>query len=200
MKKILLFLFAFSSAFAASQPKTHDGLFLNLSLGMGYQSISFVVNDYQKDAINKSGAATDIDVKIGGKIANNLLAHLTLAGTTLTETFKGYDSDFNVNMSLLGLGATYYFLDNFMATASIGLTQFHANKNVATFYANLHTDYSADENAGFGLQIGGGKEWWIADEWGLGASVSILYGFAHNLADARESSFAISLRLSATFN
>jgi hypothetical protein len=206
MKKILLFLFAVSSAFAASQSRTHDGFFLNLNLGMGFQNIGFVVDDNQPVTTDKSGAATDIDIKIGGRIMENLLLHATLAGTTLTETFKGYDSDsykikeIKANMSLFGIGATYYFVDNFMATVSLGISQFHANEDVATFHAVLKNNGSQDENAGFGFQIGGGKEWWVSDEWGIGASISVLYGFASNLADTRESSFAISLRLSATYN
>lgn len=206
MKKILLFLLAVSSAFAASQSRTHDGFFLNLNLGLGFQSIGFVVDDHQPVTADKSGLATDVDIKVGGRIAENLLLHATLAGTTLTETFKGFDSDsykmveIKANMSLFGIGATYYFLDNYMATVSFGISQFHANENVATIHAVLKNNGSEDENAGFGFQIGGGKEWWVSDEWGIGASVSILYGFASNLADTKESSFAISLRLSATYN
>ena len=29
---------------------------------------------------------------------------------------------------------------------------------------------------GFGFQLAAGKEWWISENWGLGASVAITYG------------------------
>lgn len=206
MKKILLLLaIAVSSVFASSAAKTHDGFFASLSMGLGYQSIDYVRGDYQFAPFSESGLATDLDVKIGGRIMNNLLLHATLAGTTLTEKFEGVNSNSNsfkyrANMSLIGIGTTYYFLDNFLATASLGIAQFHANDNVMMFNATITSRFGDDIHAGFGFQIGGGKEWWIANEWGVGATAAILYGFAHNDADATLSSFAISLRLTVTFN
>ena len=205
MKKIILFLIAVGNAFAASAPKTHDGLFINFAMGFGFQSIDYVLSDYQKKAIGESGMATDIDIKIGGKVGNNLLMHLTLTGVTQTESFNGINErgeriQYSPNLSLFGIGATYYFLDNFLATASLGLAQFHANEDVATFYGSVHTNPGPGETTGLGFQIAGGKEWWIADEWGVGATASILYGFAVNLEDARESAFSFAIRLSVTFN
>lgn len=204
MKKVLLFItIAASCVFARSASKTHDGFFLNLSLGMGFQSIDFVVDDYQEDPSKASGSATDLDIKIGGRIMNNLLLHATLAGNTLTTSVNISDDEeikTTPNMSLFGIGATYYFPENFLATASFGVAQFHANENVTTFYASVASRAGNDINTGLGFQIGGGKEWWIANEWGIGATASILYGFASNKSDANESSFAISLRLSVTYN
>ena len=84
MKKLIfLAILAVSLSFAQSEPQAHDGFFLNIALGMGYQSIDFVVEDWQKESDNESGLA--IDVKVGGRISYNTLMHLTLAGTT----FKG---------------------------------------------------------------------------------------------------------------
>jgi len=206
MKKILLAIALVAvSAFATSASKTHDGFFLNFALGFGYQNISYVISDYQYKTFDESGAATDIDFKIGGRIMNNMLLHATCTGTTLTESFDGYNKnghkiDYKANMSLFGIGVTYYFLENYLVTGSLGIAQFHANEDVKIFHGTVTTGFGDDINAGFGFQIGGGKEWWIADEWGIGATASILYGFASNEADTKESSFAISLRLSVTYN
>lgn len=206
MKKILLLLTLVASyAFASSAAKTHDGFFASFSMGLGYQSIDYVRGDNQIVPFSESGLTTDFDFKIGGRIMNNLLLHATLAGTTLTEKFDGVNNNSNrfkyrANMSLFGVGTTYYFLDNFLATASLGIVQFHANDNVMMFNATVTSGFSDDIHAGFGFQIGGGKEWWIADEWSLGATAAILYGFAQNDAEATLSSFAISLRLTVTFN
>ena len=205
MKKLLfLVILTASFAFAESEPKAHDGFFLSIALGMGYQSIDFVVEDWQRDTDNETGLATDIDFKLGGKVSYNTLLHLTLAGTTKTGTTNyGDDRDYQnirVNMALFGLGATHYFENNIFITASCGISQFHANDDIAVFSAIVQSNTSQDINTGFGFQVGGGKEWWVSDNWGIGASAALLYGFASNLADARESSLGITLRLSATWN
>jgi opacity protein-like surface antigen len=115
----------------------------------------------------------------------------------------GYDDeyeDIRANMSLLGLGVTHYFEYNIFITASCGISQFHVNDDIAVFSAIVQSNTSPDINTGFGFQVGGGKEWWVSDNWGIGASAALLYGFASNLADAKESSLGITLRFSATYN
>ena len=203
MKKLIfLAILAASLSFAQSEPRAHDGFFLNIALGMGYQSIDFIVEDWQPESDNEAGLATDIDVKVGGRISYNTLMHLTLTGTTKTGTVDyGEDyGDIKPNMSLLGLGVTHYFEGNFFATASCGISQFRANSDVPTFNATVTNKKSEDITTGFGFQVAGGKEWWISDNWGIGASAAFLYGFASNKADTKETSMGITLRLSATYN
>ena len=203
MKKLLILVsVAASLCFAQSEPRAHDGFFLNIALGMGYQSIDFVVEDWQEETDNKAGLVTDIDFKVGGRISYNTLMHLTLAGTTKTGT-TDYDDEYEnirANMALLGLGVTHYFDYNIFITASCGISQFHANSNVAVFSATVKNKASQDINTGFGFQVGSGKEWWVSDNWGIGASAALLYGFASNLRDTKESSLGVTLRLSATWN
>jgi len=207
MKKIILSIaLATICAFAASAPKTHDGFFASASLGLGYQNMDYVFSDYSQFSGNTSGLATDIDIKIGGNLfTDNFLLHMTLAGTTSMKTFPIYDddrdaSDARANLSFFGIGATYYFLDNFLATASIGVGQLRIDE-VPPICGSVQFGANHPETtAGFAFQIGGGKEWWIADEWGIGATVAILYGTASNLADTKTSSFGISLRFTATYN
>ena len=203
MKKLFtLIALAASLSFAVSEPHAHDGGFLSIAMGMGYQSIDFVVEDWQEETDNKAGLATDIDVKLGGTISYNTLMHLTITGTTKTGTIDYDDEyeDIRANMSLLGLGVTHYFEYNIFITASCGISQFHANDEVAVFSGVIKNKATQDINTGFGFQVGGGKEWWVSDNWGIGASASLLYGFASNLRDTKESSLGITLRLSATYN
>lgn len=203
MKKFfILIATAAALSFAASEPETHDGFFLSIALGFGYQNIDFVIDDWQSWPSNDAGTATDIDVKVGGRIVNNTLLHATLTGNTRTGTIgSGYES-IKVNMSLFGLGVTHYFPGNFFATASAGISQFHANSNVRTFEATVaaSANNTEDVNAGFGFQVGGGKEWWVSDNWAVGASAAFLYGFAYNLDDTKESSLGITARISVTWN
>lgn len=201
MKKALSLLsLAAASTFAASAPQTHDGFFLSIAMGLGYQNIDFVTSDYDDYTSNLSGAATDFDVKIGGRIANNLLLHMTLAGMTPTDSYDDDGDEYKTNMSLLGIGATYYFMDNFLATASLGISQFRFGDDIATFDATVNTSPDRYSQSGFGFQLGFGKEWWVSENWGIGATAALLYGFAYNLDDAREGSLSISARLTATWN
>lgn len=119
MKKVfILFATVASLCFGASAPHTHDGFFFSIAMGFGYQNIDFVTYDYDDDTYNMSGAATDIDIKIGFSATNSLAVHLTLAGDTPLDDMNFDGDDYNANMSLLGLGATYYFPNNFLASAS----------------------------------------------------------------------------------
>lgn len=201
MKKLLAMVtFAAATAFATSAPQTHDGFYLSLAIGFGYQNIDFVTNDYDDETSNISGTATDMDVKIGGRIANNLLLHLTLAGMTPTDSYSDDDEEYKTNMSLLGIGATYYFMDNFLATASLGISQFRFSDDIATFDATVKTNPGKYSQSGFGFQLGFGKEWWVSENWGIGATAALMYGFAYNLEDTRDGSLSISARLTATWN
>ncbi len=201
MKKLLVLVaMAMSFGFAQSEPHTHDGFFLSIAMGFGYQNIDFVTNDYDDNTTNLSGTATDIDVKIGGRIANNLLLHMTLAGTTPTDSYSDDGDEYKTNMSLLGIGATYYFMYNFLATATLGISQFRFGDDIPTFDATVKINNDRFSQSGFGFQLGLGKEWWVSDNWGIGATAALLYGFAYNLEDARDGSLSISARLTATWN
>ena len=201
MKKSLSILaLAAASTFAASALHTHDGFFLSFAMGLGYQNIDFVFDDYDDETSNLSGLSTDIDVKLGFKVANNLLMHMTLTGATPTDSYSDDGDEYKANMTLLGIGATYYFMDNYLATASLGIGQFRFNDDISIFDATFkdNTDHNAQN--GFGFQLGFGKEWWVSENWGIGATAALLYGFAYNLDDAREGSLSISARLTATWN
>ncbi len=209
MKKALaICTLAAASAFAASQPQTHDGFYLSLAMGMGFQSIDFVLDDHDDRTTSQSGLATDIDVKIGFSLTNNLALHMTLAGNTPTSTIYDLEDfneddefeDFKANLSILGIGATYYFPGNYFASASIGIGQFRVCDDIATFQANVQSSPDDYSRSGFAFQLAGGKEWWVSENWGIGATAAILYGRETNLGDATESSFGVSVRFTATYN
>lgn len=201
MKKVFILLAIVASlCFGASAPHTHDGFFLSIALGFGYQDIDFVTYDYDDETNNLSGTATDIDVKIGFSATNSLAVHLTLAGDTPLDDMDNDGDSYNANLSLLGLGATYYFPNNFLASASFGVGQFRFYDDISTFHAKVQTSPDDYSRSGLAFQIAGGKEWWVSDNWGIGATASILYGFETNLADTRESSLSFTVRFTATFS
>lgn len=203
MKKIfMLTALAASFSFATSEPHVHDGFFLNFAMGMGYQSMDYTTYNYDEDTYGHSGLATDIDVKLGCSVTDMVAVHITLTGDTPTESVgEGRDdNEVKANLSLLGIGTTLYFPGNYLASASLGIGQFRVYDDISTFHARVVTNPDKYSRSGFAFQIAAGKEWWVSDNWGIGATAALLYGFETNLADARESSLSISLRFSATYN
>jgi hypothetical protein len=203
MKKLfMLTALAASFSFATSEPHVHDGFFLNFAMGMGYQSMDYTTYNYDEDTYGHSGLATDIDVKLGCSVTDMVAVHITLTGDTPTESVgEGRDdNEVKANLSLLGIGTTLYFPGNYLASASLGIGQFRVYDDISTFHARVVTNPDKYSRSGFAFQIAAGKEWWVSDNWGIGATAALLYGFETNLADARESSLSISLRFSATYN
>ena len=208
MKKILaLAIMTASFVFAESLPHTHDGFFFNIAMGLGYQSTNFAYDSriYDENGNNTrefeiSGLATDLDLKFGGRIANDLLLHVTLAGATSAGSEDvGEEDKVKVNLSIFGLGTTYYFLNNYFATASFGMSEFHIDSDIATFTAKAE-DIASNLVCGLALQIGAGKEWWVSENWGIGMSVALLYGFDFGEYDYRDASTSVAIRFSATYN
>ena len=203
MKKLfMLTALAASFSFATSEPHVHDGFFLNFAMGMGYQSMDYTTYNYDEDTYGHSGLATDIDVKLGCSVTDMVAVHITLTGDTPTESVgEGLDdNEVKANLSLLGIGTTLYFPGNYLASASLGIGQFRVYDDISTFHARVVSNPDKYSRSGFAFQIAAGKEWWVSDNWGIGATAALLYGFETNLADARESSLSISLRFSATYN
>ncbi|MBR4679506.1 MAG: outer membrane beta-barrel protein [Fibrobacter sp.] len=203
MKKLfMLTALAASFSFATSEPHVHDGGFLSIAMGMGYQSMDYTTYNYDEDTYGHSGFATDIDVKLGCSVTDMVAVHITLTGDTPTESVgEGRDdNEVKANLSLLGIGTTLYFPGNYLASASLGIGQFRVYDDISTFHARVVSNPDKYSRSGFAFQIAAGKEWWVSDNWGIGATAALLYGFETNLADARESSLSISLRFSATYN
>lgn len=203
MKKILLALLT-TAAMAMAESHTHDGFFLNLALGFGYQSFTYEANKAIFD-LEANGVSTELDIKLGGRIATNTLLHATILGVTNTSEIEvktkkgdklGSSSNRSENLSLLGIGVTYYLPENFFVSGSIGFANFNMQDNTD----NDNKIDGATEN-GLGFQVAAGKEWWVSDNWGLGVSVAFTYGSAEDKDDLGEASgYGINVMFSATFN
>ena len=203
MKKIFLAILA-TAAMAMAESHTHDGFFLNLALGFGYQGFTYEANKFIYD-MEAKGVSTELDIKLGGRIATNTLLHATILGVTNTSeiVFKskggskvGSSSDDSENMSMLGIGLTYYLPENIFISGSVGLAQFNLQDNTD----EENNIEGATEN-GIGVQIAAGKEWWVSDNWGLGVSVAFTYGAAEDQKDMGDASaYGVNVMFSATFN
>ncbi|MCF0223186.1 MAG: outer membrane beta-barrel protein [Fibrobacter sp.] len=190
---------AASISFAASAPHTHDGFFLNLGLGLGYGAFDYDYNYYDA-TLSSSGLSSELDVKLGGTIMTNTVLHLTLAGVTAQDELELEENDGDKvktnsksNITLLGVGVTYYLPQNFFFGASLGLSQFNVDSD-----DDGDADGSSDK--GFGFQLIAGKEWWVSDEWALGLSASLIYGSAEDSDVGEISGIGFNVMFSATFH
>lgn len=203
MKKVFLAILA-TAAMAMAESHTHDGFFLNLALGFGYQGFTYDANKSRYD-MEAKGVSTELDIKLGGRIATNTLLHATILGVTNTSEIEiktkggskvGSSSDKSENLSMLGVGLTYYLPENIFISGSVGFANFNLQDNTD----EENNIEGATEN-GIGVQIAAGKEWWVSDNWGLGVSVAFTYGAADDKDDMGEASaYGINVMFSATFN
>ncbi|MGE5479893.1 MAG: hypothetical protein ACM3U1_05645 [Chloroflexota bacterium] len=153
--------------------RQHDGFYLSLALGPVFGEIKDNVDlgIFGKEAYIYSGTGAILDVKIGGRVAENLLLHGTITsaaipGPTVEHESTGkketIDSDNSLGEVMFGAGLTYYFMPtNIFISGSVGLGMF-------TFSGGHDVDAS---DAGIGVQLKAGKEWWVGDDWGLGVAV-----------------------------
>lgn len=204
MKKILLAIVAAASVVFAA-PRTHDGFFLNLSLGLGYYGF-----EYEGNAGNMSvgmeygGMGAEFDVKLGGRVAANTLLHATILAVSNggeVDMSAGYNGRFetvpvaaDIAANLIGVGVTYYMAANMYMTATIGMSKFSLD------YDDSNRKSEGATDSGFGFQLGIGREWWVSDEWGVGVSLSYVHASAEDGPYGEISSNSVSVMFSATFN
>jgi len=181
-------------------PRTHDGFFLRLSAGGGYGETEIDASGVPflpGDNLKLSGATGDINLAIGGALKENFLLHGTIWGWAVsgpdvesggvTETV-----DANLTMSGVGIGFTWYVMPvNVYFSPSVGL----ANLSVERDNVTVSTD------AGFGLDLTVGKEWWVSDGWGLGLAGGFSWhAVGDGTVDEVWSGPGLGLRFSATMN
>ena len=203
MKKFILALLA-TVAMAMAESHTHDGFFLNLALGFGYQGFTYDANKSPFD-LEANGVSSELDIKLGGCIATNTLLHATILGVTNTSEIEvkaknggklGSSSDRSENMSMLGIGITYYLPENIFISGSVGFAHFNLQDNT-----DEDKEIEGATEEGLGVQIAAGKEWWVSDNWGLGLSVAFTYGAAEDKDDLGDASaYGVNIMFSATFN
>ncbi|SIO38070.1 hypothetical protein [Fibrobacter sp. UWB11] len=207
MKKFLLSIaLAAVSAFAISAPKTHDGFFLNGTMGFGYSGFEEEV-EKGLATLECKGFAYEGSFKIGGAVTQNVILHATIGLNVLFPDLEGKERGYSgsqkiahdgFNIFMLGGGLTYFFPSesNIYVSASVGLTDISI-----TFDGNDYDLTDLDNGIGFNITVG--KEWWMNDELGLGVALS----YTHNSADGNvkkykveASSNTFAIVASLTFN
>ncbi|MFO7892077.1 MAG: hypothetical protein R6V04_17260 [bacterium] len=167
------------SVSAQSNPlaRQHEGLFLRFLLGAGPGSIN--IDD---DFMEFSSIGADFHFQIGGSVAENFILFGDIGGFSLTnpdveiQGTAGTTEDVSVSAMGYGMGATYYIMpSNIFLSGSV-------------MYVSDTIEYenedAGESDSGLGFFISAGKEWWVGDNWGLGAAVFFEYGSLKDKEDA----------------
>lgn len=186
---------------AGGDARAHDGFFLRLATGFGGASAE--LSD-PTGKVKLSGTGADVNIAVGGIVSPNLAIHGTLWGWALSDpdadiTIVGVGSgsgtlNGELTMSAIGVGATYYFMPtNVYMTGSLGTGSLSGTK-----------DMDGNSKAGFAVDLGLGKEWWVGESWGLGVAGGFNYFRAKDkdIIGVNEDwkGPGYSIRFSATFN
>lgn len=155
---------------------THDGFYLSMAIGSFFSHVtdaaSVASSPPQHADLVFDGSGAELDIKIGGTIAPNLILHGTLVSSVMenpkvTRNGKAVkmNDNFAIGESLVGIGVTYYLMpSNFFGSATLGLGRFTI----------IDGNNGGTTDRGFGMQMKVGKEWWVGRNWGLG--VGLTYG------------------------
>jgi len=169
-----------------------------LHLGGGYTHLSGA--DGFGNTVTASGGSVSFGAAIGGAVAPNFIVFGTFSTVSLSPSVKvgGIDAGLNDSSAVLvgiGAGAVYYFEPiNLYLSGALAITA------VAIDDANNNPIYQTQ--AGIGVQLMVGKEWWISQDWGVGLAGEFI---GASMKDKNDSSVTwsadtFSLLLSTTYN
>src|SRR6267142_2403401 len=181
----------------------HDGTYVRLQLGFAFANFS--TSDPILGKAEFSGGGASVGVAVGGAIVPNLVLYGTfiMAGASNPELkVEGASvgsASGDLDIVALGGGAAYYLMP---------LSLYFAGSLLAAEIQGSNNNGRATRETDFGLGFEGlvGKEWWVSDNWGLGAALQVLYATMTDQAlDSSGNPFkwkasSFALLFSATFN
>jgi hypothetical protein len=183
---------------------THDGTYVRLQLGFGYNSMS---SNSSGIDLELSGGGGAFLIAVGGAVSRNLVLYGTFADSIASNPevkLNGQVAGTGTGRSSAGVvgigpGLAYYFdPSNFYLSGTVLFSKLNVNSSNGDSLAQ--SDWGITGEGQFG------KEWWVSDNWGLGCAVQGMLGKMKDKATTGStytptwtfSSF--SLLFSATYN
>ena len=177
----------------------HDGFYLRLTTGIGSSTSSEKV---EGEELSISGVSGNTTLGVGYAVVENLILNLDIFGNLVdnpTVEINGAEigeANAELSISNIGIGATYYIMPaNVYLTGSIAL----ASGTLESYGQKIESD------AGYGINVAVGKEWWVSDNWGIGIAGQLFHTVLSDeqpitgeVTDLKTTSFGILF--SATFN
>ena len=153
------------SSRAEAAPRIHDGFYMQLTTGLGYYNVSFDPDS------SISGVTTPFGIMMGGTITPGFaIGGGLFADYSSSPTVKMGDAEVDLPgaQMLLGIGvhADYYLKPE----GGLHFTGFLG-------WGGLEETEGAggSDPTGLVIGLGGGYDWWIADEWSAGVLGKIDY-------------------------
>lgn len=155
-RTLLLFLAVMTSVFAGEQ---HTGLYLRFQPGIGFGYANF------EDLVEAYGGSGAFSMHIGRTVTENLIVFGKFSSNsimnptiTILGSVTGESKDTKYTVNAFGAGLTYYLPVNFYLSGSLDIAM--SNLTIG--------DYELESDAGVGMEISLGKEWFVSENWGLG--------------------------------
>jgi hypothetical protein len=144
----------------------HDGVFLRVQVGLSETLLA------PAPGTTLAGVGSALDFVVGRIITPNLAVGGALTHSAAGVSHVDGTNPPDLNAILLGFGpaAVYYLLGNFFVGAAAG--------GSAMWLRDLRpegADISWGTSLGVFAKAEFGKEWWVSDNWGLGASFRLHY-------------------------
>lgn len=177
--------------------RTHDGVLLRLTSGLFAGGAGSTDGGTET---SMSGAGLGFGVALGVAVRPGLVltaetAAVSGGGTRTTNLPGNVDEKVSFTHSFLGVGGSYYFQSNLYLHGAIGMMLMTFAEVTAS--GETVGEHSTDRGAGVSLMVG--KEWWVGDDWGLGAAGQLLLGsLPDNGTDWTSAS--VGVLFSATYN
>jgi len=176
--------------------RRHLGLYIRPDVGFGYMSMSA-----SGGGPGVGRVAATFGIAVGSAVSeNNLIAfHVWSSAISKPSGLAGSWGEFDKFFALTGFGFEYtaYSSQNFYFSISPSVTHLH-------LYNVNDTDPDKDSNWGLGARFAVGKEWWVADHWGVGVAAhlsgSVNYDAWNRNVNAWWSTWTATIAFSATYN
>jgi hypothetical protein len=180
---------------AVAEPNTHDGFFLNMSLGPGVVSGDVSLESSRGDSDLESGGGTG-QLQLGTTVGRGIILGGSLGAFVMTSPEVR-----NVEVKELQLSLLSAFL-RIYSDPTGGF--FYGGQLGFASLSRIDNDDSR-VNAASGLALGPtiGYEWWVSESWSLGIEGRILYAVTEKdsfLGTEQYSMFLPSAMFSATYN
>ncbi|MGZ6162844.1 MAG: hypothetical protein ACXWLS_05910 [Myxococcaceae bacterium] len=167
----------------------HVGGFFRMTLGGGYLSTT----PSPSGAAAFSSGAASLSAAAGYAVAENWI----LAGDAWVSAAPAgkLGRDWTLGLTAFGLNITHYLMP-----ANVYLS-FVPSVTVVTV-SDKNSEVVRETQAGFGARFSVGKEWWVADHWGIGIALEGFFASNHEQASAQPiwTTVGGSLVFTSTYN
>ncbi len=167
----------------------HLGFALRLDGGFGYTTSS------AGGGSSMDGASGLFGIVLGGAVSENLIlgGELWATGVSSPSSSGTFSAITTFAVGGVGVNLTYYVMPaNVYLSASPSIT----TMSVDLGGTHINTD------AGFGMKLAVGKEWWVGDHWGIGLAGQFLFSANKEKIPSPPTwnTVAAGVAFSATFN